>query len=88
MGRLFLMNLEGNLYSCKHCHTHFALSDDIISKVPFYSLLLQSSSFLFMYDSGFLWIIILWQIKDRINQTESHLITLFFMWVPLVDRLY
>ncbi|KAJ7949959.1 Protein yippee-like [Quillaja saponaria] len=32
MGRLFLINLEGNIYSCKHCHTHLALSDDIISK--------------------------------------------------------
>lgn len=32
MGRLFLINLEGNFYSCRHCHTHFALADDIISK--------------------------------------------------------
>ncbi|CAA3009062.1 yippee-like [Olea europaea subsp. europaea] len=32
MGRLFVITLEGNLYSCKYCKTHFALSDDIISK--------------------------------------------------------
>ncbi|KAJ7961250.1 Protein yippee-like [Quillaja saponaria] len=32
MGRLFLINLEGSIYSCKHCYTHLALSDDIISK--------------------------------------------------------
>ncbi|XP_057442532.1 protein yippee-like At3g11230 isoform X2 [Lotus japonicus] len=32
MGRLFLINLEGSFYSCKHCLTHFALADDIISK--------------------------------------------------------
>ncbi|KAK7294684.1 hypothetical protein RJT34_17575 [Clitoria ternatea] len=32
MGRLFLIHLEGNCYSCKHCQTHFALADDIISK--------------------------------------------------------
>ncbi|RDY01444.1 hypothetical protein CR513_15215, partial [Mucuna pruriens] len=32
MGRLFLISLEGNLYSCKHCQTHFALAEDIISK--------------------------------------------------------
>lgn len=32
MGRLFVINLEGNFYSCKHCSTHLALSDDIISK--------------------------------------------------------
>ncbi|XP_010543218.1 PREDICTED: protein yippee-like At3g08990 [Tarenaya hassleriana] len=32
MGRLFLVNLEGSIYSCKHCRTHFAVADDIISK--------------------------------------------------------
>ncbi|CAL5422749.1 unnamed protein product [Camellia sinensis] len=32
MGRLFLITLEGNFYSCKHCQTHFALSEDILSK--------------------------------------------------------
>ncbi|XP_004492429.1 protein yippee-like At3g08990 isoform X2 [Cicer arietinum] len=32
MGRLFLINLEGYIYSCKFCHTHFARVDDIISK--------------------------------------------------------
>ena len=33
MGRLFLINLEGDFYSCKHCRTHFALEDDVISRV-------------------------------------------------------
>ncbi|XP_047323269.1 protein yippee-like [Impatiens glandulifera] len=32
MGRLFLINLEGKMYCCRHCHTHLALSDDIVSK--------------------------------------------------------
>ncbi|KAK4582469.1 hypothetical protein RGQ29_025597 [Quercus rubra] len=32
MGRLFVITLEGNIYSCKHCRTHLALSDDIVSK--------------------------------------------------------
>ncbi|PSS23816.1 Protein yippee-like [Actinidia chinensis var. chinensis] len=32
MGRLFLITLEGNVYSCKHCQTHLALAEDIISK--------------------------------------------------------
>nr|KJB78783.1 hypothetical protein B456_013G018700 [Gossypium raimondii] len=32
MGRLFVVNLEGKVYSCKHCKTHLALSDDIVSK--------------------------------------------------------
>ncbi|KAL5538372.1 hypothetical protein UlMin_045391 [Ulmus minor] len=32
MGRLFVINLEGNIYSCGHCRTNLALSDDILSK--------------------------------------------------------
>ncbi|KAH7672925.1 putative Yippee-type zinc-binding protein [Dioscorea alata] len=32
MGRLFLVNLEGKMYSCKHCSTHLALPEDIISR--------------------------------------------------------
>ncbi|WOL04704.1 hypothetical protein Cni_G13426 [Canna indica] len=32
MGRLFLISLEGKIYSCKHCQAHLALSDDIVSK--------------------------------------------------------
>ncbi|KAM3310592.1 hypothetical protein ACQJBY_031342 [Aegilops geniculata] len=32
MGRLFLVHLEGNAYSCKFCRTHLGLAADIISK--------------------------------------------------------
>ncbi|KAG6643390.1 protein yippee-like [Carya illinoinensis] len=32
MGRLFVITLEGSFYSCKHCKTHLALSDDTVSK--------------------------------------------------------
>ncbi|XP_061351669.1 protein yippee-like [Gastrolobium bilobum] len=32
MGRLFVVHLEGKVYSCKHCRTHLALSEDIVSK--------------------------------------------------------
>ncbi|WCJ19847.1 Protein yippee-like [Euphorbia peplus] len=32
MGRLFVVNLEGKIYSCKHCKTHLALYEDIVSK--------------------------------------------------------
>ncbi|GMH18940.1 hypothetical protein Nepgr_020781 [Nepenthes gracilis] len=32
MGRLFLITLEGRVYSCKHCQTNLAHADDIISK--------------------------------------------------------
>ncbi|NP_001150917.1 protein yippee-like [Zea mays] len=32
MGRLFLMHLDGNVYSCKHCKTHLGVASDIISK--------------------------------------------------------
>lgn len=33
MGRLFLVSLEGKIYSCKHCQAHLALVDDIVSRV-------------------------------------------------------
>ncbi|KAA3454100.1 yippee-like protein [Gossypium australe] len=36
MGRLFVVNLEGKVYSCKHCKTHLALCEDIVSKVSFH----------------------------------------------------
>ncbi|XP_017253942.1 protein yippee-like [Daucus carota subsp. sativus] len=32
MGRLFVESLEGNIYSCKHCKTHLAILEDIVSK--------------------------------------------------------
>ncbi|XP_004490984.1 protein yippee-like [Cicer arietinum] len=32
MGRLFVVHLEGKIYSCKHCRTPLALSEDIVSK--------------------------------------------------------
>ncbi|KAL9231433.1 hypothetical protein vseg_006664 [Gypsophila vaccaria] len=32
MGRLFVVNLEGKIYSCKHCRTHLALTEDVVSK--------------------------------------------------------
>ncbi|KAK6943116.1 Yippee/Mis18/Cereblon [Dillenia turbinata] len=32
MGRLFLINLEGRIYSCKHCETHLAVAEDVISR--------------------------------------------------------
>ncbi|KAL6980693.1 hypothetical protein U1Q18_022330 [Sarracenia purpurea var. burkii] len=32
MGRLFVITLEGKMYSCKHCRTHLAICEDIVSK--------------------------------------------------------
>ncbi|CAA0836612.1 Yippee family putative zinc-binding protein [Striga hermonthica] len=32
MGRVFAITLEGSIYRCKHCGTHLALSDDVVSK--------------------------------------------------------
>ncbi len=32
MGRLFFITLEGRIYSCKHCHVHLGVAEDIISK--------------------------------------------------------
>ncbi|KAI9076122.1 hypothetical protein K1719_041936 [Acacia pycnantha] len=33
MGRLFLIDLEGDFYSCKYCNTPLALANDVISEV-------------------------------------------------------
>ncbi|XP_075516132.1 protein yippee-like [Primulina tabacum] len=32
MGKVFLIFLEGNLYSCKYCQAHLGLAKDILSK--------------------------------------------------------
>ncbi|KAG8390104.1 hypothetical protein BUALT_Bualt01G0048900 [Buddleja alternifolia] len=32
MGRVFVVTLEGKIYSCKHCGTHLALTEDVLSK--------------------------------------------------------
>eukprot|EP00262_Sarcandra_glabra_P007074 TRINITY_DN1963_c0_g2_i1.p1 TRINITY_DN1963_c0_g2~~TRINITY_DN1963_c0_g2_i1.p1 ORF type:complete len:129 (+),score=19.94 TRINITY_DN1963_c0_g2_i1:79-465(+) len=32
MGRLHLTHLDGRNYSCKHCRTHLALYDNIVSR--------------------------------------------------------
>ncbi|KAH6798222.1 Yippee family putative zinc-binding protein [Perilla frutescens var. hirtella] len=32
MGRVFMIDLDGNKYACKHCETHLALAEDIVSK--------------------------------------------------------
>ncbi|KAJ6808303.1 protein yippee-like isoform X3 [Iris pallida] len=32
MGRIFRVELEGKIYSCRFCHTHLALAEDLISR--------------------------------------------------------
>ncbi|KAG6481518.1 hypothetical protein ZIOFF_058122 [Zingiber officinale] len=44
MGRLFLISLEGKIYSCKHCQAHLALSHDIVSKDRLCMLFAEESS--------------------------------------------
>jgi hypothetical protein len=33
MGRLYLIQLDGRIYSCKHCRSHLANSDELLSRV-------------------------------------------------------
>ena len=35
MGRIFVIELEGRTYKCKFCKVHFALADDLVSKLLF-----------------------------------------------------
>ncbi|CAM6106338.1 unnamed protein product [Calypogeia fissa] len=32
MGRLYLTQLDGRIYSCKYCHSHLAKLDELVSK--------------------------------------------------------
>ncbi|KAK1281298.1 Protein yippee-like [Acorus gramineus] len=32
MGRVFVVELEGRIYSCKFCRTHLALAEDLVSR--------------------------------------------------------
>lgn len=33
MGRLYLIQLDGRIYSCRHCRSHLAQCDELVSKV-------------------------------------------------------
>ncbi|KAL9316257.1 hypothetical protein ACSQ67_017258 [Phaseolus vulgaris] len=46
MGRLFVVHLEGKVYSCKHCRTHLALYEDIVSKVVLLFVFFLSPTFM------------------------------------------
>ncbi|CAK8541906.1 unnamed protein product [Lathyrus sativus] len=71
MGRLFLIDLEGDFYSCKHCKTAFALVDDIISK-----------SFHCRYGKAYLFYkavnVTVGEKEDRIMMTGMHTVVDLF----------
>ncbi|XWS56708.1 hypothetical protein CRYUN_Cryun09bG0108900 [Craigia yunnanensis] len=52
MGRLFVVNLEGKLYSCKRCKAHLALCEDIVSE-SFYCRHGKAYLFSKVYMDGF-----------------------------------
>ena len=53
MGRLFVVTLDGGrVYSCKHCKTHFAYANQIISKVSPNATTLSYFSFLYTPRKG------------------------------------
>lgn len=33
MGRLYLIQLDGRVYSCRYCRSHLAQCDELVSKV-------------------------------------------------------
>uniref|UniRef100_A0A803M3S0 Protein yippee-like n=1 Tax=Chenopodium quinoa TaxID=63459 RepID=A0A803M3S0_CHEQI len=61
MGRLFVVNLEGKIYSCKHCRTHLALSEDIVSKIA-------SARY---HHGGYLWMFLGLEWFDTMNAIEK-----------------
>lgn len=52
MGRLFCLQLEGKMYSCKHCQTHLALCEDIVSKVLIFFFFFEKEKVL----DAFVWV--------------------------------
>ena len=91
MGRLFVINLEGKIYSCRYCRTHLALYEDIVSKVPFSSLFL---SFFRNYFSGSLRFFYIFSIHSlfihqlcRNNHFTNSFVLLFLIASWLVNVL-
>uniref|UniRef100_A0A803P193 Protein yippee-like n=1 Tax=Cannabis sativa TaxID=3483 RepID=A0A803P193_CANSA len=71
MGRLFVVSLEGKVYSCKHCRTHLALCEDVVSK-SFHSR--HGKAYLFSKVSN----ISLGEKEDRLMMTGLHTVADIF----------
>ncbi|CAN1748623.1 Protein yippee-like [Linum perenne] len=71
MGRLFVVNLEGKIYSCKHCKTNLALSEDIVSKI---SLLLHLVVFALFYRVN----VSTGEKEERLMMTGKHTVADIF----------
>ncbi|XP_057788898.1 protein yippee-like [Salvia miltiorrhiza] len=71
MGRVFVVNLEGKIYSCKHCGTHLALGDDIVSK-SFHSR--HGKAYLFSKVAN----VTLGEKEERMMMTGSHIVADIF----------
>ncbi|CAO2825661.1 unnamed protein product [Amaranthus hypochondriacus] len=71
MGRLFVVNLEGKIYSCKYCRTHLALTEDIVSK-SFHSR--HGKAYLFNKVVN----TTLGEIEDRLMMTGMHTVADIF----------
>ncbi|CAN1259411.1 Protein yippee-like At3g11230 [Linum perenne] len=71
MGRVFVVNLEGKIYSCKHCKTNLALSDDIVSKI---SLLLHLVVFTLFYRVN----VSTGEKEERLMMTGKHTVADIF----------
>ncbi|CAF1869652.1 BnaC04g56710D [Brassica napus] len=71
MGRLFVVHLEGKIYSCKHCKTHLALYEDIISK-SFHCK--HGKAYLFNKVSN----VTIGETEDRMMMTGKHTVADIF----------
>ena len=71
MGRLFVVSLEGKIYSCKHCRTHLALCEDVVSK-SFYSR--HGKAYLFSKVVN----VFLGECEDRVMMTGLHTVADIF----------
>ncbi|KAL0452740.1 UNVERIFIED_CONTAM: protein yippee-like [Sesamum latifolium] len=71
MGRVFEVTLEGKIYSCKHCGTHLALAEEIVSK-SFHSR--HGKAYLFNKVVN----VTLGEKEERLMMTGSHIVSDIF----------
>ncbi|XP_057475404.1 protein yippee-like [Actinidia eriantha] len=71
MGRVFVVTLEGKIYSCKHCRTHLALSDHIVSKS---FLCRHGKAYLFRKVSN----VTVGETEERMMMTGMHVVADIF----------
>ncbi|WOH08108.1 hypothetical protein DCAR_0727545 [Daucus carota subsp. sativus] len=68
-----MVTLEGNVYSCKHCKTHLAVCDDIISKVSIMNNKMNATCLIFHREN-----VTVGEKEQRMMMTGMHIVVDIF----------